>query len=164
MALFVADVRDNVIAMLGDAGPGKLAMLCKPDAELSIMALRKANAQLRGWKRALTESNVQLSDYNEVLRMAAMSPYPANGHSPGDPHRRLTWRECGEDRNDMNCELSMRLAEAESLVDRARHIAWREFDDPVLGYEHALSNVNNILVEALRVLRDEESAAEESEN
>ena len=46
MALFVADVRDTVTAMLGNAGPGKLAMLCKPDIELSNMALRKANAQL----------------------------------------------------------------------------------------------------------------------
>ena len=119
-------------------------MLCKPDVELSNMALRKANAQ---------------------LREAAVSPYRLHGYAPGaTPPRFVTWREFGEERNNMCDTLTERIGVADVLVQNARAQARVEIDRQGRheGYERALRIVNNYLVETGRVLRDEESELEES--
>ena len=97
----------------------------------------------------------------EDLRSAAISPYPI--FQPQDPRYRLrTWREVGIERNEMTSTLSDRMGRSEGLIEEARAGALRAADSNGTRnyYRVALISISNLLVDASRAMRDEESDEE----
>ena len=143
----------------------------KEDPALQIAALTTVYEKLqdpavRNLKRKLEDTTLEM----ERARMAAedwcgkmVSPYGTNHHTR-DPRRRfLSWREFGEERNEMCHHLSYDvIGSAEEALMRARRQIRMAWNDPGADSRAPLTAAYNAMCDAEKILRD--NSDEESDS
>ena len=117
--------------------------------------LAAENAQLRA-------ENARLQAEVQELRDAAMSPYGNNVHTQDPRYRLQTWREFGEERNEVTMELVAKMDEADNILRAARKEISRLTGTP--AYTSHLERAHNAMCDAEQALAeqsDEEQSDEE---
>ena len=135
-------------------------------AALTTVYEKLQDPEMRNLKRKLEDTTLEM----ERARMAAedwcgkmVSPYGTNHHTR-DPRRRcLSWREFGEDRNEMCLHLVYEVMEpAQDTLSQARRNIRMAWQDPNTDYPTALKTAYNAMCDAERQLRDNDSDQSES--
>jgi len=97
----------------------------------------------------------------QQLRDAAMSPYGNNVHTQNPRHRRLTWREFAEKRNELTLELVGKIDMAADQLRMAIHNVLVCMDER--NETRALDTAHCSLVAIKNFLEGEEEEEEEEE-
>ena len=122
------------------------------------------NRHLRAENARLEAHNARLQADVRQLQAAVMSPYGNNVHTQDPRHRLLTWREFGEERNEMTMEMSETIYKADNILRAAREEISRLTGTP--AYTPQLEQAHNAMLRAEQALveqSDEEQSDEEED-
>ena len=140
-------------------------------AALTTVYEKLQDPEMCNLKRKLEDTTLEMERARmerEDLRAASFSPYGTN-YTPGvrvrdDPNWRYqTWREFGQERDDMCNHLVYEVMEpAQDTLLQARRNIRMAWQDPNTDYPTALKRAYNAMCDAERQLRDSDSDQSES--
>ena len=120
---------------------------------LSVILREEQPHALSEVLREMERARMTAEDWRGKLE----SPY-GNNSNTRDPHyRHLTWREFGEERNEMCDTLSTINDEAQSILEEARMRIRMVWDDPGADRRAPLTAAYNAMCDAEHILRDSDS-------
>ena len=143
----------------------------KEDPALQIAALTTVYEKLQdpamqNLKRKLEDTTLEMERAQmtaEDWRRKMVSPYGTNHHTRDPRHRFLSWREFGQERDDMCNHLVYEVMEpAQDTLLQARRSIRTAWQDPNTDYRKTLTAAHNAMCDAERQLRDNDSDESES--